>query len=164
SDEVTEDARRVLLEELLCLRQRLAVPEAEGQAEALVIEAVATVHVGLQVLRVHLVRLDPIPILDERLERLRGGALFEESDRQDGAELASARRMELADGHLGDGPGRAEEFRGGLRPSGADADGGGRATWWSHRTSRGRHRRLRNEDSRGRPCRNRGSACGGPAR
>src|SRR5207247_1835631 len=78
----------------------------------------ATVHVCLQVLRGQLVRLDPIPILDERLERLRGGALFEESDRQDGAELASARRIELADGHLGIDPGRAQEFRGGLRPSG----------------------------------------------
>src|SRR5207302_1573405 len=117
ADQVFEESRRVLFEELFRPREGVSVPEADRQAEAFLSEAVAAVHVGFEVLGVHLVWLDPVSILHEGLEGLRSGPLLEESRRKDRTEFATRRGVQLADHGLGIETCGAEEFQGGLRAS-----------------------------------------------
>src|SRR5437667_10823363 len=98
-------------------REGLTVTEADGQDEAFLPEAVSAVHIGFEVLSIHLVWHEPVSILHEGLEGLRSGPLLEESRRQDRTEFATRRGVQLAYHGLGIETGGAEEFQGGLQAS-----------------------------------------------
>ena len=120
--QIIEDLRRVLVEEGFRLPQGLPVSEAHGHAEALLPETVAAVHVGLEILGVHLVRFDPVAVLDEDVQGLRRSALIHELRREDGGELAALGCIHRADRRLGvDARGAQERLRG-LRPPAEPAE------------------------------------------
>src|SRR5207247_1805253 len=62
---------------------------------------VAAVHVRLEVLCVDLIRLDPVAVLDDRVERLGGGSLLHEVCGEHRRQLPPRRGLELTEAHVG---------------------------------------------------------------
>ena len=81
--EVHEESVVEFLPDPLRPRERLLVPETEGQAEPLVPEAGAPVHVRAQLVREHAVRGGPVPLLHDHLHGLRVRPLLHEDRREE---------------------------------------------------------------------------------